>query len=338
MFSKQIIDSDAFLDMSPTAQLLYFHLVMRADDEGFVGNPKKIMREVGIQGDDFKILIAKRFILTFESGVIVIKHWLIHNTIRMDRFNQTSYQDEKKLIGIKKNNSYTELSNVEGREISKIEDKEKPKWLIDRNTAYKESELPDSFSYKIRLAFIGKECPICKIKMQGYEFSDNKRPTIQHNKPISQGGKHEINNISVVCRECNVSIQDKETGELNNKEVIGVWNTVGNQSVTQVKLSEVKLSEVKLEKTPSQIAKSFFKGTEDYLSLLSIFSLGNNKEIIEREFKKFVLYWTELNKSGTKQRWETERTFEVKKRLYTWMNRVKEFNKQSITKYQADTV
>jgi hypothetical protein len=110
MFSKQIIDSDAFLDMSPTAQLLYFHLVMRADDEGFVGNPKKIMREVGIQGDDFKVLAAKRFLLVFESGVVVIKHWLIHNTIRMDRFNETSYQDEKNLLDVKQNKAYTELA------------------------------------------------------------------------------------------------------------------------------------------------------------------------------------------------------------------------------------
>src|SRR3990167_5987791 len=109
MLSKQIIDSDAFLDMSPTAQLLYFHLVMRADDEGFVGNPRKIMREVGIQNDDFKILIAKRFVLTFESGVIVIKHWLIHNTIRMDRFQPTAYQDEKSLLITKENKAYTEL-------------------------------------------------------------------------------------------------------------------------------------------------------------------------------------------------------------------------------------
>ena len=108
MISKQIVDSDAFLDMPVSSQLLYFHLLIRADDEGFVGNPKKIMREVGIQGDDFKVLVAKRFLLTFESGVVVIKHWLIHNTIRMDRFNETSYQDEKKLLLTKENKAYTE--------------------------------------------------------------------------------------------------------------------------------------------------------------------------------------------------------------------------------------
>lgn len=110
MISKQIVDSDAFLDMPISSQLLYFHLLIRADDEGFVGNPKKIMREVGIQGDDFKVLIAKRFLLTFESGVVVIKHWLIHNTIRMDRFNETSYQDERKLLITKKNGAYSELA------------------------------------------------------------------------------------------------------------------------------------------------------------------------------------------------------------------------------------
>lgn len=108
MIAKQIVDSDAFLDMPTSSQLLYFHLIMRADDEGFVGNPKKVMREIGVGQDDFKILISKRFLLTFESGVIVIKHWLIHNAIRMDRFNPTSYQDEKKLLTTKENRAYTE--------------------------------------------------------------------------------------------------------------------------------------------------------------------------------------------------------------------------------------
>lgn len=111
MFSTQIVDSDAFIDMPVSSQLLYFHLVMRADDEGFVGNPKKIMRMVNVSDDDFKILVAKRFILSFQSGVVVIKHWLIHNAIRMDRFSETAYQDEKKLIMVKENKGYTEIEN-----------------------------------------------------------------------------------------------------------------------------------------------------------------------------------------------------------------------------------
>jgi hypothetical protein len=112
MFSTKIIDSDAFMDMPASAQSLYFHLCMRADDEGFVGNPKKIMRMIGVNEDDFKVLLAKRFILSFESGIVVIKHWLIHNTIRMDRFNPTSYQEEKKLIITKENKAYTEWQPV----------------------------------------------------------------------------------------------------------------------------------------------------------------------------------------------------------------------------------
>jgi len=108
MFSLQIVDTDAFLEMPMTSQLLYFHLSMRADDEGFVGNPRRIIKMVGSNDDDFKVLIAKRFILAFESGVVVIKHWLIHNSIRTDRFIETSYKDERRLLEIKENKSYTE--------------------------------------------------------------------------------------------------------------------------------------------------------------------------------------------------------------------------------------
>ena len=108
MFSLQIVDTDAFLEMPQSSQLLYFHLSMRADDEGFVGNPKKIMKMCGFGEDDLKVLLAKRFLLTFESGVVVIKHWLIHNTIRMDRFSKTTYQKEKNLLALNENKSYTE--------------------------------------------------------------------------------------------------------------------------------------------------------------------------------------------------------------------------------------
>lgn len=110
MFSLQIVDTDAFLDMPISAQALYFHLVMRADDEGFIGNPKKIMRLMGAQDDDLKVLLTKRFVLAFNSGVVVIKHWLIHNTIRMDRFCETTYLEEKQQLTLKENKSYTELA------------------------------------------------------------------------------------------------------------------------------------------------------------------------------------------------------------------------------------
>lgn len=117
MFSMQIVDSDAFLDMPISSQLLYFHLSMRADDEGFIGNPKRIMRMIGVQDDDLKVLLAKRFILPFESGVVVIKHWLLHNTIKMDRFSPTVYRKERIQIGMKKNKSYTESTKIDNVEI-----------------------------------------------------------------------------------------------------------------------------------------------------------------------------------------------------------------------------
>ena len=113
MFSKKIVDTDAFLDMPQTSQLLYFHLNMYADDEGFVGNPKKIMRMLGFGDDDMKVLVGKRFVLVFESGVVVIKHWLIHNTIQADRQHPTTYLEEKNGLKIKENKSYTEcIQNV----------------------------------------------------------------------------------------------------------------------------------------------------------------------------------------------------------------------------------
>ena len=107
MFAKTIIDSDAFLDMPLSSQALYFHLSMRADDDGFINNPKKIQRMVGSSEDDLKLLIAKRFIIAFESGVIVIKHWKIHNYIQKDRYKPTMYQDEKSMLIDKNNKSYT---------------------------------------------------------------------------------------------------------------------------------------------------------------------------------------------------------------------------------------
>jgi hypothetical protein len=107
MFAKTIIDSDAFLDMPLSTQALYFHLSMRADDDGFINNPKKIQRMIGCGEDDLKLLLAKNFIIPFESGVCVIKHWKIHNYIRNDRYKPTVYAEEKAQLTCKENGAYT---------------------------------------------------------------------------------------------------------------------------------------------------------------------------------------------------------------------------------------
>lgn len=107
MFAKTIIDSDAFLEMPLSTQCLYFHLNMRADDEGFVNNPKRIARLINASADDLKILLAKSFILEFESGVIVIKHWKLNNYIRTDRYHPTVYTEEKSRLVEKENGAYS---------------------------------------------------------------------------------------------------------------------------------------------------------------------------------------------------------------------------------------
>lgn len=95
MFAKSIIDSDLFLDMPQSAQCLYFHLAMRADDDGFVNSPKKIQRMIGASEDDCRLLVAKQFLIPFDTGVVVIRHWRIHNYIQKDRYKETIYQGEK---------------------------------------------------------------------------------------------------------------------------------------------------------------------------------------------------------------------------------------------------
>ena len=116
MFAKTIIDSDAFIDMPASSRLLYYDLSMRADDDGFVNSPKKIARMTGASDDDIKMLILKNFIIPFESGVVVIKHWKIHNYIRKDRYQETVCVDEKALLTVDKNGGYA-ISDDNGQPV-----------------------------------------------------------------------------------------------------------------------------------------------------------------------------------------------------------------------------
>jgi len=107
MFSLGVLETDAFLDMPLSAQALYFHLNLRADDDGFVGNPKRITQNIGANIDDLKLLIAKRFLIAFDDGVIVIKHWRMHNAIKKDRYTETNFTEDLKMLSIKDNGAYT---------------------------------------------------------------------------------------------------------------------------------------------------------------------------------------------------------------------------------------
>lgn len=161
MFAKTIIDSDAFLEMPITSQLLYFHLSMRADDDGFVNKPKSIMRMIGGKEDDVKVLFAKKFLIPFESGVVVIKHWKIHNYIRKDTYTETKYKEEKSLLETDENSAY-------------------------RLTVTDPLQLRDEFvtgtSTQVRLGkeSIGKE----SIDYSNMSESDDSTPSTKQKKPV----------------------------------------------------------------------------------------------------------------------------------------------------------
>ena len=113
MFSQKVTETDKFLDMALTAQSLYFHLGMNADDDGFVGNPKSIKRMIGASEDDLKALVEKDYLIVFDDGVVVIKDWLVSNYVKKDRYTPTIYTEDMKLIGLDKNKRYQFVSDLE---------------------------------------------------------------------------------------------------------------------------------------------------------------------------------------------------------------------------------
>lgn len=221
MFSKDIVRSDAFLDMPQSTQLLYFHLGMEADDDGFIANSKTVARMVGSSADDIKVLIAKRFVLTFESGIIVVKHWKINNYIQKDRHKETKYLKEKNQIKTKENSVYTEC---------------------------------------IQNGHLGK------VRLE----------------------------------------QGKSKSKVRGRE-----NAISEEIAT-----------------PAQEAKDFFEKKEKQENIIQyLIGKGLNEVKARHEVEKFVLYWTEPNSTGKKERWQMQKTFDVKRRFVTWIGRVQEFGK-----------
>ena len=139
MFTVKIVESDAFLDMPLSAQALYVHLNMNADDDGFVNNPKMITRLIGAKNDDLQMLIDKAFILMFPSGVAVIKGWLMNNIIKNDRKHPTSYQEELSQLVVKDNRSYTWKQNGNGTETERKQNGNNLLLSIDKNSLDKNS-------------------------------------------------------------------------------------------------------------------------------------------------------------------------------------------------------
>ena len=231
MFSYRIANSAKFLQMPVEAQLLYFHMILRADDDGVV-ETYPLIKLLGTPNDNVKILIVKKFIkLLNEDQVMVIMDWTEHNKIRADRKVNSIYKNllDKKNI---KTLTPKPRSDVVGGA---------------RHTAIKKetSGLPYSFSYKIRKIFIGKKCPLCG-KIMG-DTNKNDTPSIQHNIPLSKGGKHELGNISIICTYCNITKKDIETDKLNAKEVANIWKKM-NMDGQWTDNGRHKLSKDKLSK------------------------------------------------------------------------------------------
>jgi hypothetical protein len=200
MFSPDIVCSDAFLDMPPTTRELYFQLAMRADDDGFV-NPRSTMRLVSATQDDLKLLLAKRFALPFESGVVVIKHWLIHNLIRADLYKETLYKKEKALLGLNENGAYTELR--EG--ISELKMPEAPKWLKLRRGELRTANVPQTARRlgKVRLGKvrIGKETIVAEATEWSFE---------EEIKKLLEDKRKHLNIIAVYWKEKGWKFENKE--------------------------------------------------------------------------------------------------------------------------------
>ena len=307
MFAKSIVLSDAFLDMPLSARCLYFTLGMLADDDGFVGNPKSIIRQCGASQDDMNVLLSKRYLLKFDSGVMVIKHWRMNNYLRGDRHQSTTYIEEMDSLMIDGKGAYTEKNNHCISETANLLPKDKKPLTAaqqKRLDAKKESSLPSTFDNRIRNAFVGHPCPICGVIM-GYD-NNLIKPTIQHNTPISCGGKHEIDNISVICQSCYTSIQNKvETPPYNTDEVRRIWECIGNVSgmATEVSIGKDRLDKDSIGKDSiynnpliSPLGKEEDRNFDCHTNTVNYQYI---KDTVKEEYVNYIVNHTELDECVT---------------------------------------
>ena len=238
MFTQKIIDSDAFLEMPLSAQALYFHLNMRADDDGFINNPKRIQRTVGSSEDDLKLLIAKRFVICFESGVIVIKHWRMHNTLRKDRYNPTQYQEEFDSLYLKDNNSYTEKELVATKwqpngnhletQYSIVE------YSIDKNSINNDDESSKSnkkISIKDEFETLWKMYPNKKGKEKALGYYQKARKSGTTFEDVEQGIKNYCKEIEV--KKTTMQYIKHGSTWFNNKGWLDDYDTTFNPNANQ---------------------------------------------------------------------------------------------------------
>ena len=208
MFKKEIVESDPFVLMPISAQALYFHLCMNADDDGILNSPVKIQRAVGASEADLQTLIDKRFILSFDNGVVVIKHWLMQNTIRKDRYTPTQFQDVLSRLTIKENMAYTDHGNQNG-------DSGNQNAVFGNQVATKTPICPPQIRLELDKGSVRLE--------QGSSDTDiNLPPTTQLNAPIDGGG-------SAAAEESKPEVKRKDV-----EKVKAAWNTLGLKTIIRI--------------------------------------------------------------------------------------------------------
>ena len=209
MFDKTITNADDFLEMPTSSQVLYFHLSMNADDDGFVNNWKSIMRMVGAKDDDLKVLVAKQYIIPFDSGVIVIKHWRINNFLRKDRHIETKYQKELSMLQINDNQEYW-LTNGQPR----IDKKRIDKNSIDKYIygEFKNVKLTKEEYEKLKKANL---LPYIE-KLSSYIASTGKRYKSHYATILNWSRKEKVNTPEWMDKDIDSSISNTEKEEMNN--------------------------------------------------------------------------------------------------------------------------
>lgn len=227
MFAKTVIDSDTFLDMPLSTQALYFHLSMRADDDGFVNNPKKIQRMINASEDDLRLLIAKSFVTPFKSGIIVINHWQVNNYIPKDRYKPTIYQEEKSTLEVMENRVYSKIMPCD-EQLSLLD--------MGSETGIAEA-IPNNFGMSVKEAadLIYSAYPRKDGKAKGYEEI---AAYLKKGRQLSGLGTVKLNHEQLYCAVRDYAMDCSEKG--TDKQYIQLFSTFMNKTVVDYVEKSVK--------------------------------------------------------------------------------------------------
>lgn len=253
MFAKTIVLSDEFLDMPTSTRCLYFTLGMFADDEGFVNNPKSIIRQIGASVDDMNILIGKKFVIAFEDGVIVIKHWRIHNYIQNDRKKDTKYLTDKETLFLDENKAYTQ-------------NYEHAKYLLDGTqiNGYKMD------TKCIQNVYIGKDS-IGKIK-------ENKN---SKEKSVEKKADDTTTQLDAFCKKFNIAI-DNYSGRITELDYDKLTNAFNESKWLQTNITSLS----KICREYERIIGGYYKDYKPIKKVNSSIHFANERKYTKEDYEK----------------------------------------------------